>query len=167
MSRHCAQPCQAQSMKTNTTALLLSEEPGPQPQWGPLVPQGGGGRRASLVFLGEQRGPQATERAGSFPHTGRSQMGTHPPGSALQQEEERTGGQPQSHQAQGTNAQAATALVSTRLGPGQKGTIRMINRYIRQKTTLPRTWAEHQDGTQAHPSVGTPESSARMERWLS
>ena len=60
---------------------------------------------------------------------------------------ERTGGQPQSRQAQGTNAQAATAPVSTRLGPGQKGTIRMTNRYIRQKTTLPRTWTEHQDGT--------------------
>ena len=60
---------------------------------------------------------------------------------------ERTGGQGQSHQAQGTNAQAATVPVSTRLGLGQKGTIRMTNRYIRQKTTLPRTWAEHQDGT--------------------
>ena len=34
---------------------------------------------------------------------------------------ERTGGQPQSRQAQGTNAQAATAPVSTRLGPGHKG----------------------------------------------
>lgn len=144
--------------------LLLNDEPGLRPHWGPWSPAGRWrGQCSRLVFPGRQREPQAAERAGStFPTHWPKPMRYPSPWHCPATEEDR--GQPRSRWAQGNQRPSSHGAGQHTAGPKAGRRHPNDKRIFDRKTTFSRSWAElqvHRDGTPGPPYCQGPSQAVR------